>query len=107
MESLARTPVERRHGRQCWFVGRTKTLSHNKTLGPSRGSRRVPDQQPVRVWDSLQHGNALKSGPPVRSATQLILMTAPTTAGWYGLSRTAQAAVVCFVRDDPARLYSI
>jgi hypothetical protein len=78
-----------------------------QTLGPSGGSRRLPDQQPVREWASLQHGECVE----VWSIDSFLYAAyVDDRADDGGLIWVIENGTGCrrlFVSDDPVVLYSI
>jgi hypothetical protein len=77
------------------------------TLGPSGGSRRFPDQQPVWDWVSLQHGECVD----VWSIDSFLYAAYVDDRSDDGaLIWVIQNGTGCrrlFVRGDPVTLYSI
>jgi hypothetical protein len=80
---------------------------NQQTLGPSRGLRRFPDQQPVQGWASLQYGDCVE----VWSIDSFLYAAYVDDRSDDGqLIWVVENGTGCrrlFVRDDPVTLYSI
>lgn len=80
---------------------------NQQTLGPSRKSRKLPEQQPVRRWDSLQHGEYVEVWS-LNSFLYAAYVDDRTDDGrliWVIENGTGARRL--FVRGDPIILYSI
>ncbi|MDJ0358607.1 hypothetical protein QMG52_21700 [Paenarthrobacter sp. PH39-S1] len=78
-----------------------------QTLGPFRGSRRFPDQQPVRAWASLQHGECVEVWS-IDSFCYAAYVDERADDGrliWVIENGTGSRHLL--VRGDPVTLYSI
>lgn len=77
------------------------------TWGAAGGSRRLPDQQPVRDWAALQHGNCVEvwSNDSFLYAAYIDDRADDGQLIWVIEHGTGCRRL--FVRDDPITLYSI
>lgn len=80
---------------------------NQQTLGPSSGSFRFRDQQPVREWDSLRQGDCVEvwSDGSFRYAAYIDDRADDGRLIWVIENGTGCRRL--FVRDDPVTLYSI
>ncbi len=80
---------------------------NQQTLGPSRESCRLPGQQPVREWASLQYGEFVEvwSAGSFRYGAYVDDRAEDGTLIWVIENGTGSRRL--FVRDDPVTLYSI
>lgn len=80
---------------------------NQRTLGPSGRGRRFPDQQPVREWGSLQHGECVEVWS-IESFLYAAYVDDRSDDGrliWVIENGTGYRRL--FIRDDPVMLYSI
>jgi hypothetical protein len=80
---------------------------NQQTLGPASGSRRLPGQQPVLEWASLQHRECVEVWS---NGSFLYAAYVDDRADDGRLIWVIENGTGCrhlFVRDDPVTLYSI
>lgn len=80
---------------------------NQQTWGPAGESRKLPDQRPVKSWDSLQHGNRVEVWSDGSFLYAAYVDDRADDGQLIWLVENGTGSRRLFVRSDPVTLYWI